>query len=316
MVWTVGLALIRDTVGSKNLGLTIGSIFSFISVGELISPVLGGVLYDKAGNLAVFALCFGLLGVDFAARLLMIEKKTALLYSAPSSSSSSTDGDEEEPLLRDEEEEALWIIPKDQPKIIQKFPLLYCFRNPRLLTAELAALMQALVIGVFDATIPTESADLFGFSSMKAGLMFIPLATPYLLFGGIGGKGVDKYGARIVATIGYGYLVLPLTLFRIPQAGGTAEIAKFAAFLFLSGIGLAIISGPSLVEASYVLERYHKANPELFGENGPYAQLYAINSKCSWEPCLVTSRVLRMFQVSCDIWTLFLTLTTFSNWKC
>jgi MFS family permease len=26
------------------------------------------------------------------------------------------------------------------------------------------------------------------------------------------------------------------------------------------------------------MEKYHKANPGFFGENGPYAQLYGINS--------------------------------------
>jgi MFS family permease len=32
------------------------------------------------------------------------------------------------------------------------------------------------------------------------------------------------------------------------------------------------------VEASFVVEQYHKANPDFFGEQGPYAQLYALNS--------------------------------------
>ncbi|TVY26957.1 putative MFS-type transporter protein [Lachnellula hyalina] len=293
VVWTVGLALIRDTVGSANLGVTIGNIFAFISVGELISPVIGGVLYDKAGNAAVFGLCFALLGVDFIMRLVMIEKKTALKYELDSRISSETNSviDDEEsaagetsPLLQtvksreEEEEEATWIVPKDQPTLIQKFPIIYTLRNSRLLVAEFVALMQALVIGVFDSTIPTETEGLFGFSSLKSGLMFIPLVLPYLVFGAIAGKGVDKYGARIVATVGFGWMVLPLVLLRIPQPGGTAEIVKFCVLLAFSGLGFALISAPSLVEASYVLERYHHANKELFGEDGPYAQLYAINS--------------------------------------
>lgn len=51
-----------------------------------------------------------------------------------------------------------------------------------------------------------------------------------------------------------------------------------AVILALASIGNSIIDSPSLVEAGLVVERYHKANPTLFGDTGTYAQLYAINS--------------------------------------
>jgi hypothetical protein len=38
------------------------------------------------------------------------------------------------------------------------------------------------------------------------------------------------------------------------------------------------IAALSIVETSCVVELYHKHNPEYFGKEGPYAQLYAINS--------------------------------------
>lgn len=297
VVWTVGLALIRDTVGSDKLGVTIGTMFSFISVGELVAPVLGGIIYDKAGNGAVFAMAFSLLGLDFIMRLFVIEKKIARKYglednnkkpaSAPSSQEdqdpeSGNGAGENSPLLqrnsREEDGRLAWKIPKDQPKLIQKFPILATLRNPRLLTAELVSLAHAFLIAVFDATVPTETQDLFSFSSLNSGLLFIPLCLPYLILGGVSGRGVDKYGGRIVATLGFAYMVLPLLLLRIPHAGGKSEIAKFTACLGMVGVGFSFVSSPSLVEVSYVLEQYHLANPELFGEDGPYAQLYAINS--------------------------------------
>ncbi|KAI9652298.1 MAG: hypothetical protein M1831_007084 [Alyxoria varia] len=79
-VWTIGLALCIDTVGPENLGKTIGSIFSFITVGELFAPVLGGSLYQKFGLSAVAALAIALLVLDFVMRLLLIEKKVAARY--------------------------------------------------------------------------------------------------------------------------------------------------------------------------------------------------------------------------------------------
>lgn len=42
IVWTVGLAMALDTVGSERLDVVVGGIFSFISMGELAA--VGGVV--------------------------------------------------------------------------------------------------------------------------------------------------------------------------------------------------------------------------------------------------------------------------------
>ncbi|CZT03497.1 uncharacterized protein RAG0_10224 [Rhynchosporium agropyri] len=284
IVWTVGLAMVMDTVGSDKLGITIGSMFSFITVGELIAPVFGGFVYKKAGSGAVFGTAFGLLVIDFVMRLLVIEKKVAEKYGVDYSESSDDDSEfgETSPLLTNgktkEEELAKWVIPAGQPTWVKKFPILYCMGNSRFIVALVVAFMQATTLAVFDATIVIESRDLFGFDSLKAGLLFIPLILPPLVIGPIAGRGVDKYGARVFAALGFLYLCIPLVLLRIPHIGGTAEIAKMATILGFCGLGLAIISSPSIVEASHVVEQYHRANKDLFGENGPYGQLYAVSS--------------------------------------
>jgi len=46
----------------------------------------------------------------------------------------------------------------------------------------------------------------------------------------------------------------------------------------MCGLRGALISAPSIVEASYVVEQYYQANREFFGEEGPYTQLYTINN--------------------------------------
>lgn len=135
VVWTIGLAMVMDTVGSDRLGVTIGSIFSFISVGELAAPVLGGVVYKKAGAGAVFGMGFGLLAVDFAMRLAIVEKKTARKYGydedhEDDEEREDREADERTALLsngqtKDENLED-WKIRKDQPSWIRKFPILYC----------------------------------------------------------------------------------------------------------------------------------------------------------------------------------------------
>ena len=80
IVYTVGLALLVDTVGRDSIGQWMGTALSSSSFGLIISPLLGGIVYAKAGYMAVFGMGMGLIVVDIMLRMLMIEKKTAAKY--------------------------------------------------------------------------------------------------------------------------------------------------------------------------------------------------------------------------------------------
>ena len=165
VVWTIGLALVLDTVGPNKLGTTIGSIFGFISIGELAAPVLGGLVYSKAGYLGVFGMGFGILAVDFIMRILLIEKKTAARYQHPQPERNAANGHvsgnveeeedqeaddsgepgEEDPLIQKQEEDR-FKVPEGQSRAVRAFPLLHCLKDPRLLTALFLALVQATLL--------------------------------------------------------------------------------------------------------------------------------------------------------------------------
>ena len=299
VVWTVGLAMVLDSVGPENLGKVVGSLFSFISVGELAAPVLGGVLYEKTGYMGVFGVGAGMLALDFLMRILVIEKKTAAKYiltdrqTATRHPASQTDenGDdnpedlnESSALLPGKETEPFTIPPNQNP-LIHALPILYTLTSPRLLTALLLAFVQATLLSTFDATIPTTAQSLFSFSSLNAGLLFIPLDIPYLLLGPLAGWAVDKYGPRPAAVLAFGWLTVSLALLRLPGDDDVAlslsragRIALYAGLLALNGAGMAVIGAPSIVEASEVVRMYDEANPGFFGANGPYAQLYGLHS--------------------------------------
>ncbi|SLM38729.1 mfs general substrate transporter [Lasallia pustulata] len=80
IVYTVGLALLVDTVGRDSIGQWMGTALSSSSFGLIISPLLGGMVYAKAGYMAVFGMAMGLIVVDVLMRMFMIEKKTAAKY--------------------------------------------------------------------------------------------------------------------------------------------------------------------------------------------------------------------------------------------
>ncbi|KAI4209148.1 MAG: hypothetical protein LQ351_007900 [Letrouitia transgressa] len=238
-----------------------------------------------------------ILAVDFIMRLLLIEKKAAAQWQPPSSSSSSSvdwdndcqlqsegaveaseDAREDEPLLGKKEDVHSFEIPENRLRWAEGVPILYCFQNPRLQIAQLLAIVQAALLGAFDATVPTEAQELYGFNSLNAGLLFIALVLPYLLLGPVAGWAVDRYGTKLVSVMGFGYLVPVLVLLRWVRSGGTTQIIIYCVFLTLCGVGLGAIGSLSIVESSHVVRLYERANPGLFGANGPYAQLYGVHS--------------------------------------
>lgn len=263
-------------------------IFSFISVGNLLAPLLGGVLYEKTGYVGVFGLSVGLLGVDFLMRLLVIEKKVAKRYDAvdpkedesdPETTPDAGQGDVESVKApKDQEDLEPYRLSRDQPAIARKITLLPCLANTRLAVAFAVAFVQAMLLGNFDATVPTNAHELWGFGSLKSGLLFLPLGALDLVIGPVAGWFVDKYGTKPGAVVGYTYLVPVLILLRLPHEGGTDQVLLYGGLLALCGAGLAIIGAPSLVEAGTVVQKYYEANPDFFGEQGPYAQLYGLNS--------------------------------------
>lgn len=127
-------------------------------------------------------------------RVLVIEKKVAKRYGVETSSegddnSASTQqqheerGDEEQqsteeqPLLgnRDaNDDKAAWKLSPNQPKIAHLVPILPCLANPSLLTSLLVAMVQAVLLGSFDATVPLVAREYFAFDSLKAGILCNP----------------------------------------------------------------------------------------------------------------------------------------------
>ncbi|EHK97109.1 putative Uncharacterized MFS-type transporter C18.02 [Glarea lozoyensis 74030] len=235
---------------------------------------------------------FGLLGLDILMRFAMVEKKVAKRYGREYAEDSGTDeesasndeqSDENTRLLAkpsDEEEENLrnYVLPPKLPRWAPNGFIYILLTSPRLLTAQLVSIAQATVIALFDATIPLLVQDLFNFTPLSAGLIFIPLVLPCLIFGPLAGKGVDRYGVKIFGTLGFLYLAIPIFLLRTVRAGGTPEVVKLAALLAVCAPGISSVSTPSIVEASEVFGKYHAANPELFGPEGPYAKMFAVNS--------------------------------------
>ncbi|KAF2188306.1 MFS general substrate transporter [Zopfia rhizophila CBS 207.26] len=293
-VWTIGLALLIETVGQENLGKTVGSIFSFISVAGLFSPIVGGLLYAKTGYAGVFGFGVAFIVIDFIMRLLMIEKKVAAKYQLLTPTPPDLDPDSECPesnsptestplLPQSSSDLSQYLLPEPKHRITRMFPILLVLRDTGLITALFIGFIQAFLLGAFDATIPLVAESRYGFDSLKAGLLFFPLGASDFFLGPLFGWCVDRWGTKPISILGFTWFVPVLILLRIPTEVTIGlelghQIALYASLLALNGVGLAIINSTSIVETGTVLEKYWRTNTDLFGGQAPYAQLYGINS--------------------------------------
>lgn len=76
ILYTVGLAVLVESVKKDEVGRYMGSAMSCNNFGIILSPLLGGILYKAAGKKAVLGVMVGLSGIDITLRLIMQERKT------------------------------------------------------------------------------------------------------------------------------------------------------------------------------------------------------------------------------------------------
>ena len=73
IVFCTGLTLVVDSVPRKEIGEWMGFALSGMTWGTMIAPMLGGIIYKRAGYYAVFLTLLAVIVFDFGLRAVMIE---------------------------------------------------------------------------------------------------------------------------------------------------------------------------------------------------------------------------------------------------
>ena len=347
IVWTVGLALLVDTVGQKEIGQVMGYVSISMSVSIFVAPLLGGVVYDRGGYFAVYYMAFALIIVDIILRTVMIEKKVACRWEEPdgrtvlsgplarekvasstqqgdphpgsgvditfSESIAATNGNRAlsgSPLALDDQARApsgrrtAPILISDGPvaepgsesnlnnpsecsprvespsastlKTASRWPsVIVLLSSRRLLSALYCALMQSALLTAWDSVLPLRVNKIFGWQSLGAGLIFLPLVLPNFLAPVVGAFS-DRYGSRLPTSIGFLLATPFLVLLKLVDHGGRSQVVILCVLLACLGVALTIVMTPLLAEVAYILEAKEKHHPGLFGQKGAYAQAYGL----------------------------------------
>ncbi|KAH1393106.1 hypothetical protein KXW71_005360 [Aspergillus fumigatus] len=304
VVWTVGLALLVDTIEKEALGEAMGYAAMGITLGTLTGPLLGGVLYENGGYYAVFGLAFGIIGLDIFLRLVLIEKKDALkwlhigkLSTEPVDNPTQkqpTDGrvslsgmtDERDSNGRKEHVATSSSTPRGDTigdanqQMLRKRrfgAVATLLASDRMLVTLWAYFIVAVALTSLDSVLPLFVQDTFGWKQTAQGLIFIPVSVPHVLdpfFGYIN----DKFPQARRFVVGGALLItIPLfVLLRLVTMNSMSQKVVLCVLLALIGLCLAFLIPPLFVEASYVVQEKEAESPGVFGKGGAMALAYGI----------------------------------------
>ncbi|TVY64188.1 putative MFS-type transporter [Lachnellula suecica] len=289
IVYTVGTALLVDTVGQEQIGQTLGYVSLSISMGILVAPLLGGVVYDRAGYYAVYYMAFGLIVLDIFLRLALIEKKIAAQWDVDGPAESDaisglgdTNAEDEKKAEADSDQSPDPAAGRQSsgPTVSSDFkpripPVVTLLGSRRLLTALWGCIVQGSLMTAFDSVIPLFVQRIFHWNSVGAGLVFLAVMLPGFVAPAVGWVS-DRYGPRWLCVGGFIFAIPFWVLLRFVDHDSIGQKVLFCALLALIGVSLAFVLTPLMADITYVVEAKEKERPGRYGKTGAYAQAYGL----------------------------------------
>jgi len=231
--------------------------------GVLVSPFLAGIVYQRVGYLAVFAMIFGVIGLDVVLRFFMIEKKEAYIRWAQdhryvaddnvseeesdsdyaSSSEESTDleceseEDPTEPTMGPDESSPLLArsVKAHGSKLGRAFhKTAVLISSRRLMAAIYGSFTHIFILTSFDAILPQFVKRTFGWGSASAGALFLAISGP-CIFGPLFGSFSDRYGPRLVCLTGFAITTPAFVLLGLVKDDNIVDQVVLCLFLLLTG---------------------------------------------------------------------------------
>ncbi|KAH7354983.1 MFS transporter-like protein [Rhexocercosporidium sp. MPI-PUGE-AT-0058] len=283
VVWTVGLALLSDTVRKEDIGQAMGYMAAATSIGSLTGPLLGGVVYAHSGYYSVFAIGFAIIGLDILLRLFMVEKSAAKQWS-PIASSNREETGPQYPTTNEIQSapvteefsglEKTATVPLSTPTRHLP-PLIALLLVPRLLVALFGCFVYSTFLASFDSVLPLYVKDIFNWNSTGAGLIFICLVVPHVASPLVGGFS-DRYGSRFITTTGLLGSVPCWVLMRFVTYNSIGQKVLLCALLVLIGAFLTLVMAPLMAEIDHAVALEEKKKPGSMGKKGAAAQGFGL----------------------------------------
>lgn len=304
------MAILADAFASHELGVGLAGVTIARTVAVVAGPLLGGILYAKAGYYAVFYVAFGFLVLDIFLRLVMIEPKEAAKWAQASLHGSESEQDSQEPPSQmkspcnddsiPQADQASVSSDREDPTNTEIQPgstletspnksrlptILSIAKSPRMLVALWGSLIEMVLFGGLDATLPIFVNRTFHWDSSGAGLIFLAVVIPTIVSPLIGWLS-DKHGPRWYVVSGLLLTMVPLVLLQLVTEDTISHKILLCALLAFIGGFIMFFEIPLWVEVVLTVQEVSGRKGNSSGRPGEadhavYAQAFALANQMS-----------------------------------
>ncbi|KAJ3200778.1 hypothetical protein HK099_002517, partial [Clydaea vesicula] len=238
--WTIGLCMIADIYPSHQLGEVMSRVLSFNTLGFLVGPPIGGLLFTYFSAETPYLFCAALALIDLFARLFIKPSKIKKEHLAE-------EVDVTTALLDESNNNS-----QTQNNLVLKKPasIIQLMKDPQLIVTCMIVLIGATIFSGIEPTLPIFLETKFFLEPNLIGVIFCCIIVPNMISSLIFGKLSDKFGRKNISFIG-----LILNGLAAPLVGYSFDLPSLIIFLGLFGITTAIIMTPTLAEMAEIVER-------------------------------------------------------------
>ncbi|KAL2126090.1 hypothetical protein VTI74DRAFT_1720 [Chaetomium olivicolor] len=241
-----------------------------MTAGFLLSPILGGLAYAKAGYFAVYYMAFGLIACDIVLRLLMAERKASCEWH-PDTTGSGSATRPPQALSQNQTNPSYEVMIGNHSLRAAVGISVYwtLVKSRRLLASLIGCIMQSASKFAFFAVIPPFVEKTFHWDTLATGLIFLCVLLPGFLSPAVGTM-ADRYGAKWLSFAGFTISIPLFVCLRFVTENTSSQKALFGVLLTLLGVALTLSSTPLMAEIMYIIEDKEKQQPGLWGAKGVY----------------------------------------------
>ncbi|CAB4434310.1 unnamed protein product [Rhizophagus irregularis] len=244
--WTLSLAMLADRFGSgPKLGVVMGTVLSANTLGAIIGPLIGGLLYQYWGYVAPFFFCAILAFFGFLVISMIVEPSDLSTYQSV----------DENSIINDDIEDANQEFHTQSPSI---WNLIFDWN---IINICLAIIVVASILAGLEPILPIYLRKEFDADASLIGLIFIAIAIPTFLSPAVGY--ISFYiGQRKTCGIGMILMGIATPLISLPSKFWLVVLP-----LLFFGATYSIVTTPTLpLLGHYVTQK----------GGGAYGQIYAL----------------------------------------
>ncbi|KAI8877347.1 MFS general substrate transporter [Backusella circina FSU 941] len=251
--WTIGLGMLAEVFSVDRLGAVMGTVILSHTIGFVLGPVLGGVLYDYGGVHMPFYLCalfglFSLVGTCWIAEPIDSEDQET------NNRKNKSRDSESEPLLEHQHQQ--------QKKMHYYQDFVDLLKDKRILACVLCCFVTSASLAGMEPALPVYLQEKYHVSTSVVGMIFIAMVIPSFL-GPVTGYLSDRFGRPLFIGVGMIIMSLASVLISIQVSSMYYMIPS----LLLFGFSNPLIHTPLMPEMASIVDDIG---------NGAFAQVYAL----------------------------------------